>query len=59
MWLFDRLVWTVVGYGDMGMERERERVKRLQEIYKMGHGGRRKDARVYGERKVSKGEDKE
>jgi len=59
LWLFDRLVWTVMGYGNggknMGLEGKR-RVREVgEEILEMGAGGGRKDAVVLSKRGVTVG----
>jgi len=44
LWLFDRLVWTVMGYGvEIWEWKEREVGEDGRKVFEMGIGGRRKD----------------
>jgi len=47
IWLFDRLVWTVLRSKDMGVEREEEGGEARGEILEVGAGGGCKNARIY------------
>lgn len=52
IWLFDTLVWTVVGYGVEGKEGIGEDAS---EVLEMGAGGVVVHTRLYGERKTTAG----
>lgn len=57
--MFDRLIWTVMGFG-ADIWGERERIDRIEERYlRWGAGGGWKNARVSSERGIAKGGFKE
>lgn len=50
IWLFDKLIWTVISYGvELWEWKQREGIERLHEIFKMGKGSGKKYSRLYNE----------
>lgn len=48
LWLFDKLVWTVLSWRDLGMEGMGGNGKDRRKIFKMNVGSGYEDARLYG-----------
>ena len=59
VWLYDRLVWAMVGYGaEIWGWKGRERVEALQgKVFEMGVGGRLVHSGVHGQRGDAAGHD--
>jgi len=57
LWLFDRLVWTLLSYGvEIWGWKEREGVKRIEKRFEVVIGSGREDAGVSGKRGAAKRE---
>lgn len=57
LWLFDRLVWTVLECKvEIWEWKERKDEETTEEISKMSYGTRQQNAKIHGERKTAKRE---